>query len=84
MMLQAGRELGFFEDRKEELCARYPGQYAVILGRRLLGVYASLEAALQATADQFDDGEVPAGVPILISEITDSPRLRLVTELRAS
>jgi hypothetical protein len=81
-MLATGEELGFFEHRKKELCDLYPGQFAVILGQRLVGVYASLEDALSSTADRFDAGELPAGVPILVSEIADTPRLRVVTELR--
>lgn len=80
-MISEGEEVGFFEARKRELCAQYPGQFAVILGRRLLGVQPSLEDALRATADLFDAGELPAGVPILISEIDEAPRLRVVTEL---
>jgi len=47
-----------------------------------VGVYASLEDALSTTADRFDAGELPAGVPILVSEIAETPRLRMVTELR--
>lgn len=75
-------ELGLFERRKRELCARYPGHFAVVLGGELLGIHASLEAALAATAESFDGGHLPPGVPILISEIAEEPRLRVVTELR--
>jgi hypothetical protein len=81
-MLATSDAMGAYEASKQELCARYPGQFVVILGRRLLAVHASLEDALQATADSFDAGRLPAGVPILISEIAEQPVLRLVTELR--
>ena len=74
-------ELGAFERHKPELCARYPGQYAILLHARLVRVEASLEAALDAAAQMMEQGVLPAGVPILVIEIAEAPRLRLVTEL---
>ena len=77
-------DLDAFENRKGELCAQFAGQYAVFLGGALLTVQPSLEDALSATAVKFDEGALPAGVPILICEISESPGLRVVTELRHS
>ena len=76
-------ELGAFEQHKPDLCARFPGQFAILLGATLLSVEESLEAALAATADGFERGTLPAGIPVLISEIAEAPRLRVVTELTA-
>lgn len=66
-----------FERRKSELVARFPGQFAILLGETLVAVEASLEAALAATADRLDQGTLPRGIPILISEIAETPRLRV-------
>ena len=74
-------ELVAFERHKPDLVARFPGQFAILLGETLLGVEASLEAALAACADRLEQGVLPAGIPILISEIAEAPRLRLSTEL---
>jgi len=83
-METVARDLDAYKDRKGELCARYAGQYAVFLGGDLLTVQPSLEDALSATAIRFDEGALPAGVPILICEISESPGLQVVTELRHS
>jgi hypothetical protein len=74
-------ELGAFERHKPDLCARFPGQFAILLGASVLAVEESLEAALAVTADRFEQGTLPAGIPVLISEIAEAPRLRVVTEL---
>jgi hypothetical protein len=81
-MERMSEELGAFEQRKHELVARYPGQFAIVCGTAVLGVVPSLEAALDEAADRFERGALPAGSPILISEIALSPRLRVTTELR--
>jgi hypothetical protein len=74
-------ELAAFERHKPDLVARFPGQFAILLGETLVGVEASLEAALAATADRLEQGALPPGIPILISEIAEAPRLRVSTEL---
>jgi hypothetical protein len=74
-------ELCAFEECKDELVARYPGQFAIVCGPHVLSVEPSLEAALSAAADRFERGVLPAGSPILISEIAEAPRLRVTTEL---
>jgi hypothetical protein len=74
-------ELAAFERHKPDLVARFPGQFAILLGETLVGVEASLEAALAACADRLEQGALPAGIPILISEIAEAPRLRVSTEL---
>jgi len=74
-------ELAAFERHKPDLVARFPGQFAILLGETLVGVEASLEAALAATADRLEQGALTPGIPILISEIAEAPRLRVSTEL---
>jgi hypothetical protein len=74
-------ELAAFERHKPDLVARFPGQFAILLGETLVGVEASLEAALAATADRLEQGALPPGIPILISEIAEAPRLLVSTEL---
>jgi hypothetical protein len=68
--------------RQGELRERYAGQFAVVCGRRLLGVHSSLEGALRAAADAFDSGLVEDGAPILVNEISDNTRVRAVAEPR--
>jgi hypothetical protein len=48
----------------------------------LIGVKSSLEQALKAAADAFADGRLDAGAPILISEIAETSKVRVVAELR--
>ena len=74
-------ELAAFERHKPDLVARFPGQFAILLGETLVGVEVSLEAALAGTADRLERGMLPPGIRILISEIAEAPRLRVSTEL---
>ena len=83
-MLSAHDESRFFDSCKPQLLERYAGQFAVVCGRRLIGVHTSLEQALRAAADAFGDGRLEDGAPILISEISEETRLRVVAEPRAS
>ncbi len=83
-MLQAENETRFFDSCKPDLLQRYAGQFAVVCGHRLIGVHSSLERALKAAADAFGAGFLEDGAPILISEIADPARLRVVAEPRAA
>lgn len=82
MLLGAADESRFFDSRKPELLERYAGQFAVVCGRKLVGVHTSLELALKAAAEAFTQGGLEEGSPILISEISDPARLRVVAEPR--
>ena len=58
-----------FEAMKEDLIRSFSGQYALVCGRRLVGVFKHVDDAMGACARIFDDEELEAGTPILISEI---------------
>lgn len=81
-MTHASHETRFLETWRPELLERYAGQFAVVCGRRLLGVHSSLEGALRAAAEAFGHGAIEEGAPILINEITETARLRAVAEPR--
>jgi hypothetical protein len=81
-MLSAHDESRFFDSCKPQLLERYAGQFAVVCGRKLIGVHPSLEQALKAAAEAFGDGLLEDGAPILISEIADEAKLRVVAEPR--
>ena len=42
-------EKNAFEQMKAELVRKHPGQFAVVCGRRLLGVYPTVDEALLAS-----------------------------------
>jgi hypothetical protein len=79
-MLSAQQETHYFDTCKQALLERYTGQFAVVCGRRLMGVHASLELALKAASDAFAAGVLEDGAPILINEIGETPRVRVVAE----
>jgi hypothetical protein len=81
-MLPATQETIFFESCKEELLDEHSGKFAVICGRRLVGVHTSLDLALKAAADAFADCELSDGAPVLINEIGAAPRVRVVAHPR--
>lgn len=83
-MLSAHEELRFFDSCKPELLERYAGQFAVVCGRKLIGVHTSLEQALQAAGDAFGDGLLEDGALILISEIAPDSKLRVVAQPRSA
>jgi hypothetical protein len=67
-----------FDAMKADLLRGFPGQFALVCGPRLMGVYESLDDALAATSRLFDDDDLPPGVPILISEIAARASVRVV------
>ena len=77
-MLGATDEAAVFESMKDELLRSFPGRFAVICGRRLVGVFASVEEAMGATSRAFDAGQLAAGAPILISEIAEKVTIRVL------
>jgi hypothetical protein len=81
-MVMAPDAARFFDSCKPRLLEKFAGQFAVVCGRKLLGVHASLELALKAAAEAFDQGAFDDGSPILISEIAEEARLRVVAEPR--
>lgn len=81
-MLSASEETAFFDSCKQELLDEHSGKFAVICGRKLVGVHTSLDLALKAAADAFGDGELCDGAPVLINEIGEAPRVRVVAQSR--
>lgn len=81
-MLSASEDVRFFDSQKPQLLERYTGQFAVVCGKKLIGISASLEQALRAAADAFGRGLIEDGAPILISEIAEESKLRVVAEPR--
>jgi hypothetical protein len=67
-----------FEAMKDELLRSFPGQYALVCGHRLMGVYRSAEEAMGAASKLFEDDELPPGTPILISEIAERTSVRVL------
>jgi hypothetical protein len=82
-MQSARDESRFFDSCKPALLERYAGQFAVVCGRKLIGVHTSLELALKAAGEAFGDGLLEDGAPILISEISEDSKLRVVAEPRS-
>ncbi|HVU49868.1 MAG TPA: hypothetical protein VHL80_04230 [Polyangia bacterium] len=58
-----------FEAMKEDLMKSFPGQYALVCGQRLVGVFKHVDDAMGACSRLFDQDGLPPGTPILISEI---------------
>ena len=81
-MLPATGETAFFESCKQELLDEHSGKFAIVCGRRLVGVHNSLDLALKAAADAFGEGDLADGAPVLINEIGESPRIRVVAQRR--
>jgi hypothetical protein len=67
-----------FEAMKTELIRSFPGQFALVCGRRLMGVYASADDAMHAASKLFEADELPQGTPILISEIAMRASIRVL------
>ena len=65
-----------YELMKDDLLRSFPGQFALICGPRLVGVYASIDEAMVATSEAFDRF-LPAGMPILITQIAEEITVRI-------
>lgn len=83
-MLPAAEESAFFDSCKQALLDEHSGKFAVVCGRRLVGVHTSLDGALKAAAAAFGDGELAEGSPVLINEIGELPGVRVVAQVRRS
>ncbi len=81
-MLTATEETAFFDSCKQELLDEHSGKFAVVCGRKLVAVHNSLDLALKAAADAFADGDLADGSPVLINEIGEPPRVRVVAQRR--
>jgi len=81
-MLPATEETAFYDSCKQELLDEHSGKFAVVCCRRLVGVHTSLDLALKAAADAFGDGALAEGAPVLINEIGEAPRVRVVAQSR--
>jgi hypothetical protein len=79
-MLPATEETAFFNSCKQALLDEHSGKFAVVCGRRLIGVHTSLDLALKAAAEAFGDGELSEGAPVLINEIGEAPKVRVVAQ----
>jgi hypothetical protein len=77
-MLEPCEEARVFESMKDDLLRSSPGRFAVVCGRRLMGVFTSIDEALVATSKAFDADELPPGAPILISEIAERVTVRVM------
>jgi hypothetical protein len=67
-----------FEAMKDELLRSFPGQFALVCGRRLMGVFASPDEAMNAASKLFEGDALVPGTPILISEIAARSSLRVL------
>jgi hypothetical protein len=67
-----------FEAMKDELIRSFPGQFALVCGARLVGVYSKVDEAMGAAGRLFDDDSLPQGTPILISEIALRASVRVL------
>jgi hypothetical protein len=67
-----------FEAMKDQLLKAFPGQFALVCGRRLMGVFPSADEAMDAASKLFVANELPAGTPILVSEIAVRASVRVL------
>jgi len=67
-----------FEAMKDELLRSFPGQYALVCGPRLMGVFRSVDEAMTAASRMFEQDDLPAGTPVLISEIAARASVRVL------
>jgi len=68
-MAGISEELRYFQTLLPDLVRSHPGEFAVVCGRQLVGVFRSVDAALLATSRAFDGQLLPEGTAILINEI---------------
>jgi len=67
-----------FESMRPELVRTDPGRFAVVCGERLLGIFSSVDRALTEASRAFDEGELPEGAPVLISEIAERASVQVM------
>ena len=64
-------ELRFFESIRPDLVRSHPGQFAVVCGRSLIGVFKMVDDALLACSRAFEARMLPEAGAILITEIAE-------------
>jgi hypothetical protein len=69
-----------FEAMKEDLLRSFPGQYALVCGQRLVGVFKHVDDAMGACSTLFDEDQLEPGTPILISEIALQVSVRVFAQ----
>ncbi|HET6147581.1 MAG TPA: hypothetical protein VFH68_08610 [Polyangia bacterium] len=74
----SSEEARTYESLKADLLRSSPGKFAAVCGKRLLGVFSSIDDALTAASDAFDADTLPAGAPILITEIAERASVRVM------
>jgi hypothetical protein len=67
-----------FEAMKDELLRSFAGQFALVCGPRLMGVYVSVDEAMGAASRLFANDDLPPGTPVLISEIAARSSVRVL------
>jgi len=67
-----------FEALKPDLVRSHPGWFAVICGRRLLGVFETVDEALLASSRAFEARLLPDGAPVLITEVAERTAVRVM------
>jgi len=77
-MLRSSESGRTFDAIKDELLHAFPGRFALVCGRRLIGVFDDADEAIAAASSLFDSGEIPPGSAILISEIAQRSTLRVL------
>jgi hypothetical protein len=77
-MLVPIEEARTFEALKADLLRSSPGGFALVCGRRLLGVFPSIDDALAAASEAFDAETLPPETAILVSEIADPVTVRVM------
>ncbi len=66
-----------FEAMKAELIRTFPGQFALVCGKRLVGVFVHVDEAMAAVSRLFEDDDLAPGTPILITEIAVRSSVRV-------
>ena len=66
-----------YEAMKDDLLRSFPGQYALVCGQRLMGIYPTVDEAMMAASTAFEE-YLPAGTPILITEIAVQASVRVM------
>ena len=63
--------LRYFESLRPDLVRSHPGQFAVLCGRRLVGVFKTVDDAFLACSRAFEAGALPEADAIVIAEIAE-------------
>jgi hypothetical protein len=57
------QELTFYEEHRRELCALHAGQFALVKGEELIGVFSTMQEAYRQAIERFGN------IPVLIRQI---------------